>query len=230
MRRFQTSLDISLPVKLIGKWHRPQIKTFIRGASPGVSDELWDKNAIGGRRLNVASQERKFCNMEIEIVTFIVKGNVKLTVPTDWQEKIQVGSRCVALRRVSDLKLSGIHLTEIILEVCVLLMGKTSSMYLYVKLNWDANRFLPAESKDCMNSASYEYRNMSARRGAQFVPMGIPIICWKPFPAKTTKMLSTRNSSILKMSSSVCKLGRIKGIRNFILSRSKIVKRIRCRQ
>ena len=36
-------------------------------------------------------------------------------------------------------------------------MNKTSSMYLYVKLNWDANRFLPAESKDCMNSASYEF-------------------------------------------------------------------------
>ena len=48
-------------------------------------------------------------------------------------------------------------------------MDKTSSMYLYVKLNWDANRFLPAESKDCMNSASYEYRNMSARRGAQSI-------------------------------------------------------------
>ena len=61
-------------------------------------------------------------------------------------------------------------------------MDKTSSMYLYVKLNWDANRFLPAESKDCMNSASYEYRNMSARRGAQFVPLGMPIICWKTFP------------------------------------------------
>ena len=28
---------------------------------------------------------------------------------------------------------------------------------------------------------------MSARRGAQFVPIGIPIICWKTFPAKTTK-------------------------------------------
>ena len=55
-------------------------------------------------------------------------------------------------------------------------------MYLYVKLNWDANRFLPVESKDCMNSASYEYRNMSARRGEQFVPMGMPIICWKTFP------------------------------------------------
>ena len=56
-------------------------------------------------------------------------------------------------------------------------MDNTSSMYLYVKLNWDvftrfftsnnpvfildyANSFLPVESKDCMNSASYEYRNI----------------------------------------------------------------------
>ena len=54
-----------------------------------------------------------------------------------------------------------------------------------------------------MNSASYEYRNISARRGAQFVPIGMPIICWKTFPPKTTKMLSTRNSSMLTMSSSV---------------------------
>ena len=77
-------------------------------------------------------------------------------------------------------------------------MDNMSSMYLYVKLNRDANRFLSVESKDCMNSASY--RNMSARRGAQFVPMGMPIICWKVFPAKTMKMLSTRNSSILMMS------------------------------
>ena len=35
-------------------------------------------------------------------------------------------------------------------------MDNTSSMYLYVKLNWDANRFLSVDSKDCMNSASYE--------------------------------------------------------------------------
>ena len=45
--------------------------------------------------------------MEIEIVTFVVKGSMKLTVPTDWQEQIQVGSRSVALRRVFDLKLWG---------------------------------------------------------------------------------------------------------------------------
>ena len=45
--------------------------------------------------------------MEIKTVTIVVKGNVKLTVPTDWQEWIQVGSRSVALRRVFDLKSGG---------------------------------------------------------------------------------------------------------------------------
>ena len=54
-----------------------------------------------------------------------------------------------------------------------------------------------------MKFASYEYRKMSARRGAQFVPIGMPTICLKTFPPKTTKMLSTRNSSMLMMSSSV---------------------------
>ena len=38
-------------------------------------------------------------------------------------------------------------------------MDNASSMYPYMKLNCDANRFLPTESKDCMNSSSYEYRN-----------------------------------------------------------------------
>ena len=55
--------------------------------------------------------------MEIEIVTIGEKGSAKLTVPTDWQDQIQVVSRNVALRHVFDLKLRGILLTEIILKV-----------------------------------------------------------------------------------------------------------------
>ena len=43
----------------------------------------------------------------MEIVTFVVKGSAKLTVPTDWQEQIQVGNRSFARRRVFDLKLRG---------------------------------------------------------------------------------------------------------------------------
>ena len=39
-------------------------------------------------------------------------------------------------------------------------------------------------SKDWINSSSYEYGNTSARRGAQFVLIGMPTICWKIFPLK----------------------------------------------
>ena len=38
---------------------------------------------MGGLRWDVATQERKICNIEIAIVTFVVKGSAKLTVPTD---------------------------------------------------------------------------------------------------------------------------------------------------
>ena len=39
--------------KLIGKSRRPQNKTSILGASPGIPYKLWDKDAIGGRRWNI---------------------------------------------------------------------------------------------------------------------------------------------------------------------------------
>ena len=45
--------------------------------------------------------------MEIEIVTFVLKGSAKLAVPTDLREQIQEGSRIVAFRLVFDLKLRG---------------------------------------------------------------------------------------------------------------------------
>jgi hypothetical protein len=35
----------------------------------------------------------------------------------------------------------------------------------------------PAEAFD--NSASYEYKNRSVSKGAQFIPMGIPTDYWK---------------------------------------------------
>ena len=50
----------------------------------------------------------------------IVKGSSQLAVTLDRQKLIQVGSRGVALRRVVDLKLSGIHLTQIILKIWVI--------------------------------------------------------------------------------------------------------------
>ena len=63
-----------------------------------------------------------------------------------------------------------------------------------------------------MNSASYEYRKMSSRRGGGSLytlecrlSAGI-----YTFPAKKTKILSTRNSSVLMMSSSEYVCFRIK--------------------
>ena len=54
-----------------------------------------------------------------------------------------------------------------------------------------------------MNSASYEYRNISAKKGAQLVPIGMTIICWKTFPPKTMQILSTRNYKMLILQSSL---------------------------
>ena len=53
------------------------------------------------------TQEHKVCNMDIKIVTLVVKGNANLGVSTNWQETIQVESRSVALCYVFYLKLRG---------------------------------------------------------------------------------------------------------------------------
>ena len=61
----------------------------------------------------------------------------------------------VALCHSFDLKVNRIHLGQVL---GWLFMDKTSSMYLYVKLNRDADCFIPVESKEGINSASYELR------------------------------------------------------------------------
>ena len=67
-----------------------------------------------------------------------------------------------------------------------------SLMYLYVKWNWDIVYFW-SRAKDCMISASSEYRNMLASRGAQLGPIGMPTVCRKKiFPAKTTKSVELK--------------------------------------
>ena len=52
---------------LTEKSHSPQNKTFIRETSPSVSYNLWDKYAIGGRRWDIATREKKVCDMDIEM-------------------------------------------------------------------------------------------------------------------------------------------------------------------
>ena len=52
----------------------PQNKIFIRGVSSGVLYKLRDKNAIGRRRWNITTQERKVCDVEIKkkVIVFVV--------------------------------------------------------------------------------------------------------------------------------------------------------------
>ena len=54
--------------------------------SKPVSYKLRDKNALGRRRWNIANQEQKFCDAEIEIVSFVVNAKVKLTIPQNRQK------------------------------------------------------------------------------------------------------------------------------------------------
>ena len=56
--------------------------TFIRGASPGITYEMWDRHTIGWQRWYVATQERKVCDMEVEIVTFCREGKCAADRPS----------------------------------------------------------------------------------------------------------------------------------------------------
>jgi len=38
----------------------------------------------------------------------------------------------------------------------------------------------------------YEYKNKSARRGAQLVPIGMPTVCWKIRPPNSINILSMK--------------------------------------
>ena len=99
----------------------PPSQYNIRGASPDISDELCYKNAISGRRCDVATQVRKVVwKLESARLSQREVRLRKFTVLTDWQKQIKVGSRSVALCRAFDLKFSGIHLTEIFLQVWVI--------------------------------------------------------------------------------------------------------------
>ena len=79
-RRSQKFIDIFLAVKHNKKLHCPQIKSFIRGASPGVSHELC-KKAIGGRGEDGIVLLRK--GKLVKTNTLIVKGSAKLSVRPD---------------------------------------------------------------------------------------------------------------------------------------------------
>ena len=52
---------------------------------PGVSYKLRYKTAVGRRRWNITTQKLNVCDVEIEIISFVVNGSVKLTIPPNMQ-------------------------------------------------------------------------------------------------------------------------------------------------
>jgi hypothetical protein len=84
----------------------------------------------------------------------------------------------------------------------LLLIDMTSSIYLNVWLKDTASFLLLFRNSFWTNFASYNYKNKSANKGAQFVPIGMPTDCWKTWSPKTTLILSTRKQNIPLLSTS----------------------------
>ena len=82
-----TSVSLRIPAREAYLKRRPQNKISTRGASPTISYKLRNKNVIGVRSWDIANQERKICDVEIEIVTFVIYGSVKLSVSPDRPKK-----------------------------------------------------------------------------------------------------------------------------------------------
>ena len=101
----------------------------------------------------------------------------------------------VALRRFFDLQLRGIHLTDIIFKVWVINgQNVVDLVYLYLKLNWDAGRFLPDESKTVWIPLRIEICRLW--EGHSLCPLEYQLSVGKPFPRRPRKcgQLKTRAS------------------------------------
>ena len=78
---------------------------------------IWNKNIIGERRKNIATQERKAFDVEIKRVAFVGIRHVKVNVPTIDKKKIDNKQKSIALHLVFHRKFKRIHLSKIILNV-----------------------------------------------------------------------------------------------------------------
>ena len=165
-------------------------------------NQLWDVNTICRRNWYIAAHIWKIYDFKIEVVPFILNFSTELTTVVKFE--VLVKKWCG--RNVSVVSLtssSGGYINGRNSANLELLIDKTSSIYLYVKLKALASWIFLSFTSFWRKSDSYEYKNKSARRGAQFVPIGMPMTCWNSVPPKETNMLSMRNSSILITCSSV---------------------------
>ena len=164
---------------------------------PCITNQLRDVNTICRRSWYIAAHIWKIYDLKIEVVPFIINFSTDLTTIVKFEVQVQKWCGRSGICGLFLTSSSGGYINGRNSANLELLIDKTSSIYLYVKLKALASWIFLSFTSFWRNSDSYEYKNKSARRGAQFVPIGMSTTCWNSIPPKETNMLSMRNSSIL---------------------------------
>ena len=168
----------------------------IIATGPCITNQLRDASTICRRSWYIAAHIWKIYDFKIEVVPFIINFSTELTTVLKFEVQVQ-NDADEAVSVDSLISSSGGYINGRNSANLELLIDKTSSIYLYVKLKALASWIFLSFTSFWRNSDSYEYKNKSARRVAQFVPIGMPSTCWNSVPPKETNVLSMRNSSIL---------------------------------
>ena len=178
--RFQTFPDISLSEELRWKSDRFKNKTFITRAALAYRMKCEIKRPYAGEVGILLLRNGKFVIWKLKSSRFSLREvaadrSSRSTGVNPSRKQRCCSPSCLwsqAQRDTSDQDNSpnlGYWLT--LRHRCICMWSWTEML-----------TFFPVDSKDCMSSASYEYRNVSARRGAQYVSIGMPTICWNPPP------------------------------------------------
>jgi hypothetical protein len=137
----------------------------IIATGPCITDQLRDVNTICRRSWYIAAHIWKIYDFKIEVVPFIINfsswplsSNSRYKSKNDADEAVSV----VSLTSSSGGYINGRNSANL-----ELLIDKTSSIYLYVKLKALASWIFLSFISFWRNSDSYEYKNKSARRGAR---------------------------------------------------------------
>ena len=142
----------------------------IIATGPCITNQLRDVNTICRRNWYIAGHIWKIYDLKIEVVPFIINFSTALTTVVKFEVYVQKWCG-QAVSVVSLTSSSGGYTNGRNSANLELLIDKTSSIYLYVKLKALASWIFLSFTIFWRNSDSYEYKNKSARRGAQFVPI-----------------------------------------------------------
>ena len=134
----------------------------IIATAPCIANQLRDVNTICRRSCYIAAHIWKIYDFKIEVVSFIINFSTELITVVRYKSKNDADE---AVSVVSLTSSSGGYINGRNSANLKLLIDKTSSIYLYVKLKALASWIFLSITSFWRNSDSYEYNNKSARRG-----------------------------------------------------------------